>query len=411
MTVTGFLYTLASVPMFASRPFLAALTTACFARFGPSVPWLRESEVIQALGAAPEWFRSGGSLAALAALAALEHWSARSAEVRDWFEHVDGTIKAAVAVLVSFALVGSDDARLADAIRGANVFGAGAWSALVGGATWTLAAARRALLEHVLEVDADDDVGLWSALGWAESASTFLGLWFLVLFPVAALVLSAATAVGIFVARRRAERREEEARVGCASCGARILPHATRCFACRADVAAPLAVGVFGQPRPRPAPDRALQRLELVSRKRCPDCATRLRRRAVRQACPACRRTTFASREELERYLDAIAARLPRTLAICAALGAVPLLGVVPAVLYYRLNLVAGLRGYIPPLRGCTTRFVVRAIHFGVIALQPIPLVGALVLPAMAWTTYAIYRRSLVGRAEDDLAPAALARG
>ena len=79
-----------------------------------------------------------------------------------------------------------------------------------------------------------------------------------------------------------------------------------------------------------------------------------------------------------------------------------------PAVLYYRLNLVSGLRGYIPPLRGCTTRLVVRTFHFAVIALQPIPILGALVLPLIAWSTYAIYRRSLVGRADDDLVPSSL---
>jgi hypothetical protein len=99
-----------------------------------------------------------------------------------------------------------------------------------------------------------------------------------------------------------------------------------------------------------------------------------------------------------------IRARLPRTLLVSLALGAVPLLGVVPGVIYYRLNLVSGLRGYIPPLRGCTTKWLVRLMHFGVIALQPIPIVGALVLPLMCWSTYAIYRRSLAGRAREALA-------
>ena len=66
------------------------------------------------------------------------------------------------------------------------------------------------------------------------------------------------------------------------------------------------------------------------------------------------------------------------------------------------------MRGYIPPMRGCTTKWVVRVIHFAVIVLQPIPLLGALVLPFMCWSTYAIYRRSLVDRARSELvAPAA----
>jgi hypothetical protein len=112
---------------------------------------------------------------------------------------------------------------------------------------------------------------------------------------------------------------------------------------------------------------------------------------------------TFATTAEFERYLEVLAARLPRTLLVSLVLGAIPLLGVVPGVIYYRLNLVAGLRGYIPPLRGCTTKWVVRLIHFVVIALQPIPLLGALVLPFMCWSTYFIYRRSLSARARQDL--------
>ena len=49
MSLPGFLYTLASVPMFASRPFLAAFFTALLAKFGIHVPWLKDNEIIVAL--------------------------------------------------------------------------------------------------------------------------------------------------------------------------------------------------------------------------------------------------------------------------------------------------------------------------------------------------------------------------
>jgi hypothetical protein len=113
---------------------------------------------------------------------------------------------------------------------------------------------------------------------------------------------------------------------------------------------------------------------------------------------------TFADEAEFERYLERLSARLPRTLLICLGLGAIPLLGVIPGVVYYRLNLVAGLRGYVPPLRGCASRWLVRGLHVLVVALQPIPLVGALTLPLLCWSTYAIYRRVLLGRARVELA-------
>jgi hypothetical protein len=403
MSISGFIYSLASIPMFASRPFLAACTTAVLARFGPSIPWIRGSEVVEVLHRSPEWFQSGQAIGILLVLAVLEMLAVKHSEVRDVLAEVDGWLKSGVAILVSFALVDAQSAEIIDAIRKSG-FGAGVWSSFVGVLVFGASALRRTLLDHVADIDDGDDIGLQSALNWAENTWTFVGLLFLVLFPLAAIVLSALTTAALWAVHRRALRKEEESRVACARCATRILPHATRCFSCGAEVAAPLAVGVFGQPKKKPARDRSQQAFELVSRKRCPACATRLPRRAVRQVCPACGKTTFASQQEFERYLEVVSARLPRVLAICFVLGAIPLLGVVPGVLYYRLNLVAGLRGYIPPLRGCTTRLLVRGIHFGVIGLQAIPLVGAIALPLMAFSTYLIYRRSLAGRAEEDLA-------
>jgi hypothetical protein len=403
MSLTGFLYSLASIPMFASRPFLAAWTTAVLARFGPSIPWIRGSEVIEVLHRSPEWFQSNATIGVLLLFAVLEMLAVKHSEVRHLLSEVDGWLKSAVAVLVSFAVIDAQSEEIFDAIHKSGL-GTGVWSSFVGVLVFFAAGLRRLVLEHVADVDDGDDIGLQSALHWAENTWTFVGLLFLVLFPLAAIVLSALTTLGLWLAHRRALRKEEESRVACVRCATRILPHATRCFACDTEVAVPLAVGVFGQPKRKPAADRAQQPFELVSRKRCPACATRLPRRAVRQACPVCRRTTFATRDQFEHYLGVVSARLPRVLLICFVLGAVPLLGVVPGVLYYRLNLVAGLRGYIPPLRGCTTRLLVRVIHFGVIGLQAIPIVGAIALPAMALSTYLIYRRSLVGRADEDLA-------
>jgi hypothetical protein len=311
-----------------------------------------------------------------------------------------------VSVLVALAVIDSDTARTIGAIQKAGLSFESAWAFVVGAAVWTVAGSRRKAVELVVEADEGDDLGLQSLLAWAENSWAVLGLLFRVVFPLAALVLSALATLGIWVVRRRAEAREERAKVPCAGCATPLRPHATRCHVCQRALDAPRAVGVFGQPKEAAASDPARHAFDLVARKRCPLCATRLPESAVRQSCATCGKVTFASRAEFERYLDVLAARLPRTLLVALGFGAIPLLGVVPGVVYYRLNLVAGLRGYLPPLRGCTTRWTVRVLHFLVIALQPIPLVGAVVLPFMCWSTYALYRRSLAGRAEEELAAA-----
>jgi len=319
-------------------------------------------------------------------------------------DQVDGFVKTGVAMLVALAVIDSDTARTIGAIQKAGFSPESAWALVVGAATWVAAGVRRKAVELVAEVDHGDDIGLQSLLAWAENSWAVLGLLFLVIFPFLALLLALGTTYGIWLARRRAEEREERAKVPCPACRTPLRPHATRCHVCQREVEAPRAVGVFGQPLERATDDRARHAFDLAARKRCPVCATRLTRQAVQQPCPTCGKVTFASRAEFERYLDVLAARLPRTLLVSAALGAIPILGLIPGVVYYRLNLVSGLRSYVPPLRSFTTRWIVRLIHLVAIVLQPIPVLGALLLPFLCWSTYAIYRRSLAGRAEIDLA-------
>jgi len=404
MSLPGFLYSLASVPMFASRPFLAAAVTALIAKFGIHVPFIHDSEVVVALSRSPEWFRSWPVLLALVALAIMEAFAVKHAEVRAFLDEFDGYLKSAVALLVSFAILDKDTAETVKSIQRAGFGFESVFSVLVAGLVYAMAGLRRAVFGHIAEVDDDDDIGLQSVLNWAENSWTILGLLFLVIFPVVALVLSALTALGLWLFRRRAEHREKRSRIPCEKCATHVLPHATSCHSCGTPLTAPRGVSAFGTPKADPAPDLDRHRFDLIARKRCPVCATRLKQRAVRQPCPTCKTVTFASQAEFEDYLDALQRRLPKTLLICLGLSAIPVVGVVPGVIYYRLTLVSGLRGFVPPLRGCLARVMIRVINFGIIALQPIPILGALIVPLMCLSTYTIYRSSLKGRAGRDLA-------
>jgi len=406
MSLETFLYSLASLPMFASRPFLAAAVTALLARFGDDLPFLRDSDVIQALCRAPEWFQSGTTITVLVLLAAAEAWATRSPEVRALMEDLDAWIKSGVSLAVSLALVDSDTRDVIQGIQRQGLSFDSLWALVIGAGTYVLSLVRRAALGILHDVDDDDDIGLQTALSWVESTWTVSGLFFIVVFPIVAVVLAALTALGLYGLKRWKEHSEERAKVACEGCATLIYPHATRCHACRRELAAPRAVGVFGTARSGPCEDRERQRFDLIARKRCPVCATRLKRRGVQQACPTCRTVTFENEREFGRYLDALGARLPRTLLISLALSAIPVVGVVPGVIYYRLTLISGLRGYVPPVRGCVARVLLFFIRWILIALQPVPILGALVIPLMCLSSYLVYRRTLVGRARKDLAGA-----
>jgi len=404
MSLAGFLYALASVPMFASRPFLAAFMTALLARFGASIPFLADSEVVQALARSPGWFTSSTCLGVLLLLAVGEALAVKHAEVRAFMEEFDGWLKSAISMLVALAIIDAPSRETLEAIRKAGLEFHDATALVIGGLTWVVAGVRRGVVGLLAEVDDDDDIGLQSILNWVENSWTVLGILFLVVLPLVALALSALTVLGLHLFRRRARAREQRSKVPCAGCATPLLPHATRCHACERDVEAPRAVGVFGQPVDAPAEDLVRHRFALIARKRCPVCASRLRKRQVRQTCATCSTVTFAGEREFADYLSTLAERMPRTLGVCLALSAVPLVGVIPGVIYYRLTVVSGLRGYIPPLRGCLARVVVRFVNWGLIALQPIPVLGAFVIPLMCWTNYAVYRGALRGRATRDFA-------
>jgi hypothetical protein len=402
MHLSAFLYSLASVPMFASRPFLAALVTVLLARFGTSIPWIGDSSVVQALHDAPEWFTSWITVGVLAALTVLEWLSAKHSEVRAIMQELDSALKSVVAMLVCLALIDQDTAGTIHSIQKAGFGLESLWAGAIGLLTFAIANLRQSIFGLIAQVDDHDDIGLQTLLHRIESSLTIAALLFLVVFPILALVLSALAVLALWTLRTLARQREERSKVSCGSCQALILPHATRCQACGAPVASPHAVGVFGQPTDAINTDIPQQRFDLVSRKRCPVCATRLTLRAVRQTCASCRTVTFSGPAEFDRYVEALSARLPRTLWICLAFSAVPVLGVIPGVIYYRLSVVTGLRGYTPPLRGCLLRVFVRILDWMLILLQPIPLLGALVIPTMCLASFWIYRASLRHRAASD---------
>ena len=118
--------------------------------------------------------------------------------------------------------------------------------------------------------------------------------------------------------------------------------------------------GSWAGPRRRPA-DLASLPYRLVAVKRCPVCATRLGRRAVRQTCGACGHRLDGRPPFRQRPTSpSSTVGCPLVCVACFLLGLIPVLGVIPGVVYYRLAIVAPFRRYIPPGRGLLLRWGVR---------------------------------------------------
>jgi Zn finger protein HypA/HybF involved in hydrogenase expression len=382
----------------------------------------------------PTWMLNELFLLGAGLLMAAEWYSEDNADFRVMFEDAKtNLLKPGVAVLLQFGLVQGQGAAVmellalhlpegalfwlatlgpgvaiattgaisnADLVAQSGVLGwlvtlvAGGWALLMGFGTWLLATVRQGVIELISDLDDGDSLGLMRIVSLAEGGWTVVLMIILVTLPMLALGLAGLTILSLFLIRKWFERREERSKVACPTCSHPMFPTALFCPSCRQPNPAPHNVGMFGQVKTTLVSDPTAHRIQLTARKRCPSCATRLPEKVIHQSCPSCATVTFDDISAVNSYLRALDKRLPATLIICGVLGAVPLLGLVPGIIYYRLSLIASLRTYIPSAVGCFTRWGIRLATLVLIALQPFFL-GWLTLPAMALLNYVVYRQVL----------------
>lgn len=209
------------------------------------------------------------------------------------------------------------------------------------------------------------------------------------------MILLTAVVFGLlYVWRKAAQRWEENQRVACQWCGNAIYPCAVKCAACGGVNREPCAVNWLGLPKLDRRADPTHHGLHLIAVGRCCSCATRFKQRRPCQACECCNRELFGDDVEFADYLRLIEARRLRTLLICFVLGMVPVVGVVPAIVFYRFELVSPLRRYVPFGSAFLAKWLGRFAGVALLSVQWVPFVGGASMPIMAAINHAIYRRA-----------------
>lgn len=400
-----FLPSLTATPFFATRPLLTTLVLALLARFTGWIP------------GAPDWFTANATLIALGVLALLEVLSVKNEDVRALLNEFDPLFKAGVNAVVAYLLVGTTTGNETGGLIPASLSLAGPalgllWSAFTGVSVWLLATWRRNVWEFLTDTDEGDDIGLQGVLSWIEDVWVIGGTLVAVIFPLLALFTFFATLLGLYLTQRWLAHVEEQRKVPCPYCDALLHASAVRCFQCGQAQPQPMQVGLLGQARKLPVIQTGAQngaslaehQHRLRTRKRCPNCATRLPTRTIQQPCPACGVDTFANRAEFDAYMSGMRENMPRVLLLCFVMGLIPVLGIVPGVIYYHLALIASLRSYVPRHMGCVARAVVTIINVLLVMVQWVPFVGALTVPVMALTNYGVYA-ALIRREARELPP------
>jgi len=395
MNVVALLHALGSVGLFSSRVFLPALLTSLLLRFGPDVPMLHHLGLLSNLPHnQPTWFTHNITLGVLAALSVIEILAQKNPEARHLLHEFDAYLKAALAALTSLGVINATDGRFAQQlVHQAGIFSDAILPLIAALGTWRVSRARRdvaiAVFDHVQGTHLDH------LLSWLEEAWVVFGAFLLVLFPLLmVLVIGIATAV-LYGVRKRLDVLEDRRKAPCPNCGTPHYPSAIACPSCRQPLERPAAVGFLGQSKPFPTDDPANHPYRLIEKRRCRSCATRLAARRPFEPCAACG-SSFAEPRFVEAYAGYVARRLPVVLGICFLMSLVPVLGMIVGAVFYRMELVLPFSQYLPMGRRFLLRWFIRLMFFVLILFQVIPVLGAFVVPLMAFISFAAYRDSFL---------------
>lgn len=393
MDLTTLLYLTGATGFFSSRAFIPAFFTALFIRYGDKIPFagLGDQPFIQITGGEPTWFTSNLTLLVLGVLAATEVVSTKLPEAGEMLEEVQKYSKTAMAALATMGVLSTRDvAFIEGTMQQAGMFDLGV-AGIVAAAVHFMATIRAGVMELLEMADPDDDFGIRTLIAWFEDLWASFGIYLLIVYPIV-IVAVLGVIYGTFAAiRKMAQHREDKARVPCPSCTKPVYGCAPECPSCHHTMESPRDVGFLGTTVQRPAAEPVRHSFRLMSKRRCPKCAQRVEERKLPTTCSACSHEILGNEEDRRAYFNRVRGRLPKVLGITFLLSLIPVLGIIPGIIYYRVQLVSPFRMYIPASRGLALKWLVRLIFLGLISLQLIPGLGGLMVPSMALISYSLY--------------------
>lgn len=319
----------------------------------------------------------------------------------DFIQPAMPIIKAVLTMLIVFSMFSPELSTIVEVVNGEPtpwwvLALRWVWTGIIGILTWYSSVYRNVFQLFLFDTDDGNDIGLLSFHSWIETLFAGVNTIFFLFVPVLSIILFVVAIICLWGVKAYFESQEEKKRVICHACGVSHYGSALVCPSCGSKHKTPLHVGLLGQTSTTYAKDRETHRWNLIAVKRCPQCATKLDGRNVDQTCKVCNEVVLGNPEALKEYIHHYESNLLPTLLVCTAVGLIPFAGVVAGVIYYRLTLISPLRRYVPKAHGCFARWGLRLFNIILISFQPIPVLGALIMPVMCYTNYQIYRSLLV---------------
>ncbi len=407
-----YLLTLSIIPLFVSRAFVPIFATALFARWGAGldVVWLGFFEDFTGIGlldTIPAWAIQDEVLVVLGVLAGLEFLLQRVPETRVLIQGVsEAVFKAVGAGCISYLLVGGDLSGILEIwIENGELtqfdWGRGfqyTWSFGIGLVVFSLASIRGWIYTFLQEADPDDDLGLQGLMAWLEDAISFVGIFVAFIMPALTAMAALIAILMVWALKRSLEVIESRQQVGCTQCDAKVPSCAPHCSHCGVSRPEPRTVGWMGWIQSEAVSDPKEHEYKLLEGHRCHHCGARLSERGVLHSCEQCHTPVFATENELTVYLERVHGRLGRTLFVCGLWSFVPVFGMVPGLIYYKLSLVYGLKAYTPSSRNFLVRLLRRVFVLFLLLFQWVPGLGLFSLPLICFLDYRMSRKALLSQ-------------
>ncbi|MDQ8201691.1 DUF4126 family protein [Pelagicoccus sp. SDUM812003] len=392
MDINSLLYSLGLSGFFASRAFLPAFASALVAKYGSSLPFLGDIEFLQKMSDAPHWFTNPMVVWGLGILAAVELIGEKSPDVRQIMDEGMTYVKPALSAATSFGLLSATDVEAVnEVISHAGILDT--IPALISaGATYFLASTRQGVVEILNDADEDDTLGIRGFISWCEEFWALFGVWILIALPVVVVALLGFVYGVLWMIRKRHESKMEAAKIECPSCQTRIHPFATACYSCGHVQERPKKLSFLGGIQEETESDPVAQKVRLLELRRSPLSGDRAEEKGVDAKCETDGVTLLGDKELTGKYLERVDARLFPVMLFGALFSLIPGLGLIIGVIYYRFQLVAPYRRYLPWKRGFVVRWLIRLVFILLVILQFVPVVGAAAVPLMAFINHRFYR-------------------
>ncbi len=375
---------------------MPAFITALLLRFGNAIPLLKSSYFLQNIHCSNSWFTSNTCLIILGVLSIAELIATKSEDIRAFLNEADAYVKAGVSLLFTIGVLSGDDTEILKQTMHQAGIGTSVIALFACSIVFSLAWLRQQILGFLYDVDEDDDLMLQKTISFIEDFWVLFLMFVLIFFPIAVILMTGMVFAFGWMIFKLLEYLDEKSKIECTACKTPNYPYAFECCKCHKPLEKTTSVSLLFAGKEVPKEKMQAHRYRLLSYRRCPSCASRLKSRKPKQSCYACGKAVFASEGEFKSYLAFLDRRYFIFLPFSAALSLIPFLGAVAGLVYLRLAIIRPTCAYIPGGARFFIKWLIRFLCFLLLALQWIPFLGAISIPLITWIKYSTCRKALV---------------